>query len=85
VTSPHKAKNDRGGNNCVVHQLAVTNTDPEAAPPQGDGWFYDDYSSERNTTCRRPAPQRIAFTATAKPPFGMNAVLDCHAAARAAQ
>jgi hypothetical protein len=85
VASPHKAKNDLGGKNCVVLQLAVTDTDPDAAPPQGDGWFYDDYSSQRNITCHRPAPQRIAFTATAKPPFGVNPVLDCHAAARVAQ
>jgi hypothetical protein len=85
VASPHKAKNERGGNNCVVRQLAVTNTDADAAPPQGEGWFYDDYSSERNTACRRPSTQRIAFTPTAKPPTRVNTVLDCHAAARVAQ
>jgi hypothetical protein len=79
VASPRKATNDRTGKNCVVTQLAGPG-DVAA----GDGWYYDTSSSELARVCRRTAlPQRIAFSATAKPPTGVNVVLDCKASARA--
>ncbi|HEX2677817.1 MAG TPA: hypothetical protein VHM19_14290 [Polyangiales bacterium] len=67
--------NDRGGNNCVVDQLAMTGTNA----PSGDGWYYDDASDELKTSCDAQTPQRIAFTSAAKPPSGVTVKLICPA------
>jgi hypothetical protein len=83
VTSPRKATNDRKGNNCIVTQLAVHDPAPHAAPPAGEGWFYDTFSDELQRQCRKASPQRIGFSASAKPPTGVRVVLDCKASARA--
>jgi hypothetical protein len=83
VASPRKATNDRTGKNCIVTQLAVQDLTPFGGPPAGEGWFYDDFTDELSRQCRTTSPQRIAFTAGAKPPTGVQVVLDCKASARA--
>ncbi|MFI5307284.1 MAG: hypothetical protein ACHQ53_08030 [Polyangiales bacterium] len=77
---------DRGGAICRVAQLAVkdegggsmgyvpTMTD---GVTYSDGWFYDDFSDETKRGCTGTAKQRIAFTAGAKPPFGVTPKLQC--------
>jgi len=58
---------------CKVVQLGVT----DGATPQGDGWYYDDFSGEAVLSCAAAAPARIAFTPSALPPTGVRAFLDC--------
>jgi hypothetical protein len=43
----------------------------------GTGWYYDDFSNERARDCANPNANRIAFTAEAKPPAGVEVFLDC--------
>jgi hypothetical protein len=69
--------NDRGGNNCQVAQLPVMDATPGAAPPTGDGWFYDNFTKELTAQCNKSQPQRVAFTSTAKPPTGVVVKLEC--------
>jgi hypothetical protein len=61
-----------GGNLCVVTQLAVV----AGAPKAGDGWYYDD-SEDVKKSCRAATPQRVTFTALAKPPTGVTVKLQC--------
>jgi hypothetical protein len=81
-----------GGAVCTVAQLAVK---PDAAAPGGmramptvsdgitfdQGWYYDDFSPERMTSCQRSGAlsglQRVAFTAQASPPTGVTVKLEC--------
>jgi hypothetical protein len=65
----------KNGKRCEVLQLPV----PDKKVPMGvgDGWFYDDFSPERLTECLSTEPQRLSFTATAKPPTGVVVKLEC--------
>jgi hypothetical protein len=78
VESGRAPVNDRGGNNCQVAQLPVTD-DVFAAKrqPDGDGWYYDNYSTDLSKQCPAAQPQRVAFTAGAKPPTGVVVKLEC--------
>ena len=58
-------------------QLAVTNTAPKAPPPAGEGWYYDTFTDELARSCNKSQPQRVAFTAGAKPPTGVVVKLEC--------
>jgi hypothetical protein len=77
------AKGPHGGEVCRQAQLAVTgvNAAKNFQPTDGysDGWFYDDFSEDvrRTTPSSSGARQRIAFTPAAKPPAGMEVVVDC--------
>jgi hypothetical protein len=52
--------------------------DPSSGnPPAGDGWFYDNYTADLAKTCSKTQPQRVAFTANAKPPTGVTVKLEC--------
>jgi hypothetical protein len=66
--------NERGGKNCKVHQLPVTQLD---RTPEGDGWYYDDFSTARANECPKSQPQRVSFSDTAKPPTGVTVKLEC--------
>ncbi len=76
-----------GGAICRVAQLAVK-TDPttmakQAIPTDTDGtmysegWFYDDFSDQVQTSCTGMSKQRVAFTNMAKPPTGVTVKLEC--------
>lgn len=77
VTAPRSARNARGGMNCVVPQLVPNSHDSGAAAPFGQGWFYDDFTSESASACENKVFQRIAFTKSATPPGDMKIMLDC--------
>ena len=81
VSAPRKSTNDRRGQNCIVSQLPVLETSAASFPPAGQGWYYDP-SAAAVRACHSNAPQRIAFSAEARPPTGVNVVLDCKPAAR---
>lgn len=70
AAAPRGEQNERGGRNCVVKQLP-------SADAAGPGWYYDDRSEETKTRCGAEGPQRIAFSAEAKPPVGVRVKLDC--------
>jgi hypothetical protein len=73
--------NDRGGRNCKVLQLPADSgkmtiqPDPETSLMQG--WYYDDFSPMLAKECSPETPQRVAFTADAKPPTGVTVKLEC--------
>jgi hypothetical protein len=70
--------NDRGGNNCKVAQLPVADDVYTAKrEPDGAGWYYDNYSADLPKQCPVSQPQRVAFTAAAKPPTGVVVKLEC--------
>jgi hypothetical protein len=70
--------NAAGGKNCKVKQLPVVLTDSQAkTAPAGEGWFYDDYTTDVVKTCSKTQQQRVAFTADAKPPTGVTVKLEC--------
>ncbi len=64
---------DNHGILCRVNQLAVSKAE-QVAP--GDGWFYDN-SDEAKRSCNVATPQRVTFTASAKPPTGVTVKLEC--------
>jgi hypothetical protein len=66
--------NDRGGRNCVVKQLPVKRVGTE---PEGEGWYYDDFSNGLKTECQEGRPQRVAFSVNARPPTGVIVKLEC--------
>jgi hypothetical protein len=66
--------NERGGRNCTVDQLAVARVGEK---PAGEGWYYDDFSTEREAECPRSQPQRVSFSDGAKPPTGVTVKLEC--------
>jgi hypothetical protein len=68
--------NDRGGINCQVDQLAVTDTTNKNGP-DGAGWFYDNFTSELMKQCNKAQLQRVAFSKDAKPPTGVVVKLEC--------
>jgi hypothetical protein len=67
--------NERGGQNCKVLQLPVTDLSASTLP-SGDGWYYDDFSEELMRLCA-DEPQRVAFTQRARPPNGVIVKLEC--------
>lgn len=69
--------NPDGSIECAVIQLRTVGT--PRAPEPGEGWYYDDFSMETDTSCDRPGieGQRIAFTPGAIPPNGVNVNLEC--------
>jgi hypothetical protein len=79
VDSGRAPVNDRGGNNCKVLQLPVSEAEYNAKTPPatGDGWYYDNYSADLAKQCPLNQPQRVAFTANAKPPTGVVVKLEC--------
>ncbi|HKP61716.1 MAG TPA: hypothetical protein VJV78_33530 [Polyangiales bacterium] len=66
--------NERGGRNCKVTQLPVKTLDKV---PDGDGWYYDDFTTARANECPKSQPQRVSFSDTAKPPTGVTVKLEC--------
>ena len=54
VKSPRRAKNDRGGNNCVQDQAPVFDGQPIRS-----GWYYASSGPETNLSCPRPGSGRI--------------------------
>jgi hypothetical protein len=76
VDSGRLPLNDRGGTNCKVTQLPVTELSAGAAPV-AEGWYYDDFSAELRNLCARHEPQRVAFTGAARPPNGVIVRLEC--------
>ena len=89
--TPERHLHKSGRNLCVVDQVPVLNplaSDPEQALATGQqGWYYDDFSTERLKSCKGEPNnlQRIAFTmvttasgqATAEPPAGATVELQC--------
>jgi hypothetical protein len=73
VDPDRPAMNDRGGKNCKVQQLAVTDAH---TVPTGKGWYYDNFSDELQKVCAGH-PQRVAFTDSAKPANGVTVKLEC--------
>lgn len=78
VNDGSPATNARGGVNCMAQQIAVTNPG-SGLPPDGEGWFYDDFSQDVTKTCKPDQRQRVAFTLSAKPPTGVALKLECRA------
>lgn len=73
------ATNDRKGKNCVVKQLPVNEDTKQIIPEDGidQGWYYDNFTDELKKSCSPSTPQRVAFTANAKPPTGVTVKLEC--------
>lgn len=69
------AKNERGGQNCLLKQLGVANKSLNI----GEGWYYDDFSADAERQCPHSQLHRIAFSANATPPYAVQVVLDCAA------
>jgi hypothetical protein len=65
--------NDRGGKNCKVKQLPVSE---HHTVPVGKGWYYDDFAEELQMVCQGH-PQRVSFTESAKPANGVIVKLEC--------
>lgn len=74
VSSPRSNTNERGGRNCKVAQLPITTI---GVAPNGEGFFYDDFTPEREDACRDGGTQRIAYTESVHVPVGVRATLDC--------
>jgi hypothetical protein len=64
----------RGGLNCKVNQLPVVSP---GKIPQGEGFYYDDFTAERELECRDGRTTRIAYSESFYVPEGVRAVLDC--------
>lgn len=60
---------------CVIPQIVPANRSPGAAPPDGTGWYYDDFTEALAMTCSGSDP-RIAF-AGREPPTGATVRLEC--------
>jgi hypothetical protein len=67
----------RGGERCVVEQLAVRNQEVFPTGGSDQGWYYDDFSEDVTEQCPDARAQRIAFTPRAQPPTGVRARLQC--------
>jgi hypothetical protein len=74
VAKPRSKTNERGGRNCKVAQLPVLS--PREIP-RGDGFFYDDFTADREIDCRDGATTRLAYSASVELPEGVRAFLDC--------
>ena len=75
VAAPRARTSSSGRNVCKLNQLAVAG----GAPAKGDGFYYDDFSAQREQVCRPGAVARIAWSAGAAPPVNIHAYLDCEA------
>ena len=73
VDANRAAKNERGGVNCKVRQLPVTE---QNTVPAGKGWYYDNFAEELKTQCVG-REQRVSFTEGAKPANGVVVKLEC--------
>lgn len=80
VSGSRPATRPDGGKNCLIEQVAVTDTSANAQLA-GEGWYYDNFSDATDRQCPRDAVQRIAYTASAKPPSGVKVVIDCETSA----
>lgn len=76
VDEGRAAMNDAGGVNCKVEQIPVTDLDV-TTPPEGEGWYYDNFTDDLRKSCRTDQQQRIAFSTNAKPPSGVTVKLEC--------
>jgi hypothetical protein len=74
VSRPRSDTNDHGGHNCLVAQLPVTSL---GQVPSGEGFYYDDFTAERENDCRGGATSRIAYTPGIEVPVGVRTFLDC--------
>jgi hypothetical protein len=74
VDAGSDAVNDRGGANCKVNQLAVSDTN---TVPTGAGWYYDDFTAGVLQSCPDNQRQRVSFTSAAKPATGVVVKLEC--------
>ncbi|HKP57805.1 MAG TPA: hypothetical protein VJV78_13830 [Polyangiales bacterium] len=61
------------GKRCVVQQLPVHGL----TAPQGQGWYYDDFSDEVQARCQGRTKQRVSFTESARPGNGVKVKLEC--------
>jgi hypothetical protein len=66
--------NERGGANCRVDQMPVTQS---GRIPEGAGWYYDNFSDDVSRECAGTRKQRVSFTQKAKPNTGVVVRLDC--------
>jgi hypothetical protein len=61
---------------CRVTQLPTSASD--VSPPQGLGWFYDDFTPETMNACSfNPQQQRVSFTEGAAPVTGARIRFEC--------
>jgi len=74
VDPGRSAINERGGANCKVAQLPITES---GEIPSGNGWYYDNFSDEVRRDCSGSKKQRVAFTESAKPGTGVVVKLEC--------
>lgn len=74
VPAGGEAINARGGANCLVDQLPVTE---QGRTPDGAGWYYDNFSDEVVRECPGTRKQRVSFTERARPRTGVVVRLDC--------
>jgi hypothetical protein len=76
---PSAVGNEDGREVCRVTQLP---SDPTAGIPSGEGWFYDDFTSETVNACSfNPEQQRVSFTSGAEPVSGARIRFECLQAA----
>jgi hypothetical protein len=68
--------NEMGGVNCKVRQIPVLDRDV-TTPPDGEGWFYDNFTDDLRKSCRAEQQQRVAFSNNAKPRTGVTVKLEC--------
>jgi len=63
-------------NVCRITQLPTRKDDVD--PPEGLGWFYDDFTDETAGACSfNPLPQRVSFTEGADPVSGARVRFEC--------
>jgi hypothetical protein len=80
VKPPRKTKNSNGGVNCKVAQLPVV---VSGMAPQGEGFYYDDWSDSATFECYQDPPRHrghmIAFSGMELPSLRLPTYLDCDA------
>jgi hypothetical protein len=74
---PARAIGERGGERCIVRQLAVHGPPEARAVASGFGWYLDDFSLETQRECTASFKQRIVFSPGAEPPLGVRASFEC--------
>ena len=68
---------ERGGQRCVVRQLAVTGLPAEPAVEPGFGWYFDDFSDDVQRQCTTTPKQKIQLSPGAEPPLGVQPSYEC--------
>lgn len=69
-----------GRTRCLVNQVAVRAGDGGALlDPDGQGFYYDDFSSEAREQCGGASEQRVVFTDDVSPPADVRVFVDCEA------